>query len=512
MPTPIKIRLQKALAQAGIASRRKAEELIAAGKVEVNGAIVTEQGVQVEPDRDLIRVNGRLLEREKKVYFVLYKPPEVVTTLSDPQGRTTVAEFLKDVRQRVFAVGRLDYDAEGALIVTNDGDLANKLMHPKFQVPRVYMAKVKGVPDAATMEQAKKGVRLEDGFVTPLEVEAGTTAEKNTWIKLVLTEGRPHLVKRFFAAIGHPVVRLYRPLYGGVSARGMRPGQLRPLEPEEVNLLKCGGRAPIPSIADIKAPPRRHRDADDQKDGNSNLSDKANQGRTYTNDMEDDLIYGGKKKSTGRNREFEERFEGLNNNGDFKRGTTKSRRTHNKNDGRFGGNRRGRGNGDDFDAPRSKGKEDGRRWNVTKSHAQTHLDAVIAKKSERKFTDVPPKTTRHSAGGEQSFATEKSFSFGKKIRGDARKTKPFFSKSGKFDRHGKTDNGRQGGASSFNSTNSTSEADFQKRNLKKFDRSSDERRSNGKFSKAAGNKISASDRFDHRVTGIRHGLRPKGRR
>ena len=158
----VKVRLQKALAQAGVASRRKAEELIAAGKVEVNGTIVTEQGVQVEPDRDLIRVNGRLLETEKKVYFVLYKPPEVVTTLSDPQGRTTVKEYLKDVRQRVFAVGRLDYDAEGALIVTNDGDLANRLMHPRFQVPRVYMAKVKGVPDAATMAQAKKGVRLED--------------------------------------------------------------------------------------------------------------------------------------------------------------------------------------------------------------------------------------------------------------------------------------------------------------------------------------------------------------
>ncbi len=264
------VRLQKVLAQAGVASRRKAEELIAAGKVEVNGAIVREQGVRVEPGRDLIRVNGRLLDdRQKKVYFVLYKPPEVVTTLSDPQGRTTVASLLTGVRERVFAVGRLDYDAEGALIITNDGDLANRLMHPRFQVPRVYLAKVKGTPDEATLEQARKGIRLDDGMVRPAEVEAGETAERNTWVKLVLNEGRPHLVKRFFAALGHPVVRLYRPFYGGVSAEGMRPGELRQLTPAEVALLQNGGRAPIPAISAIKAPPRRHRASENSEESAS---------------------------------------------------------------------------------------------------------------------------------------------------------------------------------------------------------------------------------------------------
>lgn len=253
------MRLQKVLAQAGIASRRKAEEMIAAGRVEVNGEVVRAQGTQVDASRDLVRVDGRLLELERKVYFVLYKPPEVVTTLSDPQGRTTIASFLAAVPERVFAVGRLDYDAEGALIVTNDGALAHRLMHPSFGVPRVYLAKVKGVPDESVLDLARRGLRLEDGPVKPLDIERGESVEKNTWLKIVLAEGRPHLVKRLCAAMGHPVLRLYRPLYGGVSAEGLRPGELRALTSAEISLLKNGGRSPVPKIADIKAPPRRHR-------------------------------------------------------------------------------------------------------------------------------------------------------------------------------------------------------------------------------------------------------------
>lgn len=258
------MRLQKVLAQAGVASRRRAETLIAEGRVEVNGQIVREQGVQVEPDRDLVRVDGRLLELERKVHYVLYKPPEVVTTLADPQGRPTIAPLLAAIPERVFAVGRLDYDAEGALIVTNDGALAHRLMHPSFGVPRVYLAKVKGVPSDATIDLARRGLRLEDGPVTPLEIEKGESAERNTWLKLVLTEGRPHLVKRLCAALGHPVVRLYRPLYGGVSAEGLRPGEFRALTPPEISLLKNGGRRPIPPVAELKAPPRRHRAQDDE--------------------------------------------------------------------------------------------------------------------------------------------------------------------------------------------------------------------------------------------------------
>ncbi len=255
----MKMRLQKVLAQAGIASRRKAETLIAEGRVEVNGEVVRAQGVQVEAGRDLVRVDGRLLELERKVYYVLYKPPEVVTTLADPQGRPTIAPLIAAIPERVFAVGRLDYDAEGALIVTNDGALAHRLMHPSFGVPRVYLAKVKGLPDEAALDQARRGLRLEDGPVRPIEIERGEVAEKNTWLKIVLAEGRPHLVKRLCAALGHPVLRLYRPLYGGISAEGLRPGAFRPLAPAEISLLKNGGRRPVPRIAELKAPPRRHR-------------------------------------------------------------------------------------------------------------------------------------------------------------------------------------------------------------------------------------------------------------
>lgn len=253
----MEIRLQKALAQAGIASRRKAEELIAAGRVEVNGEIVTELGTRVDPGRDIIRVDRKVLETERKVYFVLFKPTGVITTLSDPQGRPTVSDLLEGVRERVFAVGRLDFDAEGALIVTNDGELANRLMHPRYGVPRVYLAKVKGVPDQATLAKLRSGVMLEDGMARPDSVEVQSLAERNTWLKLVLSEGRPHLVKRLCAAIGHPVVRLYRPSYGGVSAEGLKPGQFRELTPSEIGMLQRGGRGG--TGGELKLPPRHHR-------------------------------------------------------------------------------------------------------------------------------------------------------------------------------------------------------------------------------------------------------------
>ena len=377
-----KIRLQKALAQAGVASRRKAEELIAAGKVKVNGQVVREQGVQVDPARDLIQVEGRLLEKEKKVYFVLYKPPEVVTTLSDPQGRDTVAKFFAGVKERVFAVGRLDYDAEGALIVTNDGDLANKLMHPRYQVPRVYMAKVKGCPDEASLEHARRGVRLDDGFVKPVEVEAGATAERNTWVKIVLTEGRPHLVKRFFAAIGYPVVRLYRPFYGGVSAVGLRPGELRALTPAEITLLMNGGKTAIPKIADIKAPPRRHRASEDQQ----NAGETCREGVQYTDEMEEDL------------RASSEHHRGARG------GFVSAPKEASKSVGnRHGGSRR--------EPPE---KKESRTWKVVNSHAQERLLASAKLKDRERSLAVE---------SDRFFGTAKTAA-GAAVRGKTAEQKP----------------------------------------------------------------------------------------
>ncbi|ADO72148.1 pseudouridine synthase [Stigmatella aurantiaca] len=253
-------RLQKYLARAGVASRRHAEELITAGRVMVNNQKVTELGSRVEPGTDLVSVDGELVSLpETSSYYLLYKPAGVVTTLSDPQGRPTVASYVEATGKRLFPVGRLDYDAEGALLFTDDGTLAHKLTHPSFQVPRTYLAKVKGSPDRATLEKLRGGVRLEDGMATPLSVDLFEQAERNTWLKIVVAEGRPHLIKRLCAAVGHPVVRLFRPAYAGVGVSGVRPGELRPLTSTEVRLLQDVAEArTAPPEGELNLPPRRH--------------------------------------------------------------------------------------------------------------------------------------------------------------------------------------------------------------------------------------------------------------
>lgn len=253
-------RLQKFLARAGVASRRKAEELIQAGRVTVNSARVTELGTRVEPARDLVALDGRLVAaREEERYYLLYKPPGCVTTLSDPQGRPTAAEYLSDLGERVFPVGRLDYDAEGAVLFTTDGDLAHRLAHPRFGHARVYLAKVKGAPSPEQLERLLAGVRLDDGPARALEAEEHERAERNTWIRLVVGEGRYHLVKRLCEAVGLQVLRLFRPSFGGVSVQGLRPGQYRALEPSEVSALRRAVEPGAPRAASpLPRAARRH--------------------------------------------------------------------------------------------------------------------------------------------------------------------------------------------------------------------------------------------------------------
>jgi 23S rRNA pseudouridine2605 synthase len=265
-------RLQKYLARAGVASRRKAEEIITSGRVTVNNARVTELGTKVDPARDLVTVDGRPVsarEEGEQRYYLLYKPPGCVTTLSDPQGRPTAASYLARVKERVFPVGRLDYDAEGAVLFTTDGELANRLAHPRYGHQRVYLAKVKGEPAPESLERMVAGLRLEDGPAKALEVGVHEKAERNTWIRIVVGEGRHHMVKRLCEAVGLQVLRLFRPEFGGVSVEGLRPGSFRPLRPEEVRAMKRavglgGGKAtgaatapPAPSRAHPKAA-RRH--------------------------------------------------------------------------------------------------------------------------------------------------------------------------------------------------------------------------------------------------------------
>jgi 23S rRNA pseudouridine2605 synthase len=263
-------RLQKYLASAGVASRRKAEELITAGRVTVNGAPARELGTKVDPARDLVVVDGKPVSvRAEHHYYLLYKPPGCVTTLSDPQGRVTASSYLDGVKERVFPVGRLDYDAEGAVLFTTDGELANRLAHPRYGHRRVYLAKVKGNPPAESLARMVEGLRLEDGPARALEADVHEKAERNTWVRLVVGEGRHHLVKRLCEAVGLQVLRLFRPEFGGVSVEGLRPGRFRALEAEEVRAMKRmvgleegkGGQAVRPGrprSRDLPKAARRH--------------------------------------------------------------------------------------------------------------------------------------------------------------------------------------------------------------------------------------------------------------
>jgi len=255
-------RLQKILARAGVASRRKAEVLIEEGKVTVNGKIVRELGSKADLDEDVVEVEGRTIrETEDRVYHVLYKHAGCVTTLSDPEGRPTIKRYLEHVPERVYPIGRLDYDVEGALLVTNDGDLAYQMMHPRFGVRRTYLAKVHGVPQKEQIERLLKGVRLEDGRAKALEASLHSRTPKNTWVRVVVAEGRQHLVKRLMEAVGAPVQKLFRADYGGITVDGLSPGESRELTKAEVAKLRAqAGKKATPSDrpAQVSLPARRH--------------------------------------------------------------------------------------------------------------------------------------------------------------------------------------------------------------------------------------------------------------
>jgi len=233
-------RLQKVLAHAGVGSRRKCEELILAGRVRVNGAVVTKLGTKVNPESDAIEIDGRPILHEKKAYYMFHKPKGVITSLHDPAGRQTVKDYLKGVRERVYPVGRLDYDSEGLLILTNDGELANRLMHPKYGVPKTYLATVRGVPDGGKLERLARGIRLEDGVTAPADVEYEDVSPdfSSSVIRITVREGRKRQVRRMFEAIGHPVERLKRIAYGPLALDGLARGKVRPLSADEIAALK----------------------------------------------------------------------------------------------------------------------------------------------------------------------------------------------------------------------------------------------------------------------------------
>lgn len=232
-------RLQKILSRAGVTSRRKAEALIAQGRVSVNGKVVRELGARAVFGKDDIRVNGKpVATGAERVVLALFKPRYCVTTLHDPQGRRTVADFISNLPWRVYPVGRLDYDAEGLLLFTNDGELAHRLQHPRYQTAKVYQVKVKGEPDEEALKRLQQGIPLEEGVTSPAEVSVLETGARTTRLSISVREGRYHQVKRMCEAVGHPVRRLRRVQIGPVTLGDMQPGSQRRLNSKEVKALR----------------------------------------------------------------------------------------------------------------------------------------------------------------------------------------------------------------------------------------------------------------------------------
>lgn len=235
----MEVRLQKLIAGTGLSSRRKAETLIAAGRVTVNGKVVTELGTKVDPERDHVKVDGKHLERAQPfVYLLLNKPKNVMSTLNDPGGRPTVKDFLHGVSVRVFPVGRLDFDSEGLMLLTNNGDLAQALLHPRYHVPKTYLIKVKGVLTDEEIAQLQRGVKLEDGMTSPAMVKKVKIAQQNSWLEITIREGRKHQVKRMLEAVGHLVIKLMRVKMGPLTLGDLGSGEFRFLTDREANALR----------------------------------------------------------------------------------------------------------------------------------------------------------------------------------------------------------------------------------------------------------------------------------
>lgn len=237
-------RLQKIIARAGIASRRGAEQLIEEGQVSVNGKVVTELGTKANLDVDHVKVRGKLITREEaKRYILLYKPRQVMTTLDDPSERPTVLDFVKGVRERVFPVGRLDFNSEGLILLTNDGDLAFRVAHPRHGSVKTYHVKVRGVPTDRLMEKLARGITIEGRRTLPCEISRLRTTgrgedEGNSWFEVKLREGRTQQIRKMYKAIGHPVMKLRRVAIGPLADSTLEAGQWRDLTDQEVRRLQ----------------------------------------------------------------------------------------------------------------------------------------------------------------------------------------------------------------------------------------------------------------------------------
>ena len=230
-------RLQKIIAHAGICSRRKAEKYIAQGRVTVDGKPVTEPGFKVDPEQVVITVDGQPLQEEKKIYVLLHKPRGYVTTMSDPQGRPIVTDLLPDIPERLFPVGRLDLDSEGALLLTNDGALANRVLHPRFEVKKTYQATVRGFPKKSDLRRLEQGIVLDGTKTWPARLRILKKEKDVAIIQVIIHEGKKRQVRKMFQAIGYQVLRLKRTAYGGLQLKNQPEGAYRFLDKNELKKL-----------------------------------------------------------------------------------------------------------------------------------------------------------------------------------------------------------------------------------------------------------------------------------
>jgi 23S rRNA pseudouridine2605 synthase len=239
-----KLRLQRFLAQAGLASRRKAEELILSGKVKVNGRVISELGVTIDPERDVVTFAGERVFVEDLIWLLLNKPKGVMCTTQDPEGRQTVLDLVGNQGARLYPVGRLDYNTEGALLLTNDGELAHALMHPRHEIPRVYHVKLRGIVDPDDLDRLRQGVKLDTGEKVSAQVHIIGTTEMHTWIEMTLMQGLNHQIHRMIDCIGGTVLKLVRVAFSELTTEGLRVGHYRALTQAEINLLRQAARLP----------------------------------------------------------------------------------------------------------------------------------------------------------------------------------------------------------------------------------------------------------------------------
>ena len=255
------VRLQKFLSQAGVASRRAAEKLIVEGRVSVNGETVTELGTKVDAQRDRVQVDGRVVRAATPVWLALYKPVGYVSTRSDPEGRPTIYDLVPETFSGLFHVGRLDVASEGLILLTNEGEIANQLLHPRYEVDRVYDVEVSGLVSSEEVSRLLSGVKLEDGLAKAEHVEVRSTPRsRRTKLRVTLREGRNREVRRMFEALGHRVARLTRVRYGPIELVKLAPGEWRKLTRDERSALESG-RMEAPAADKRKTPQRAARGA-----------------------------------------------------------------------------------------------------------------------------------------------------------------------------------------------------------------------------------------------------------